>query len=251
MIFPPRSTMPHAALYVGGGAPPPSFHPSDLFSGDDGGLWIPAESDLFEERTGGSATTPSSTDGVVGTMEDLSGNATWAFAPADSARPLKKVDGGITSILLDGTDDVFNCPDTIDPTGITFAFGFKKNSDTQGAFAAAYDDGSFGTFTALYQDGSSSSSKVGASCTIDGSSFSGDRNAFHDALNDGAYHTIIFQNDATVFDIAQFGVGVNIFGDTDNGLYVGGNCTFAMAINRTLDSGELSDLATYIAGTYT
>lgn len=62
-------------------------------------------STLFVERTGASASTPASVDGVIGTIIDLSGAGNHITAQSDAARPLLKLDGSTYYGLGDGTDD--------------------------------------------------------------------------------------------------------------------------------------------------
>lgn len=62
-------------------------------------------STLFVERTGASASTPASVDGVVGTVLDLSGNGNHAVAPSDEARPILRRNGSIYYLEWDEVDD--------------------------------------------------------------------------------------------------------------------------------------------------
>lgn len=87
-----------------------SFHPRQL----DGLVALYDISDLsklFEERTGASATTPASVDGVVGTALDLSGNGHHLTATSDAARPLLKSEGGRFWLEFDGVDDYLQTAD--------------------------------------------------------------------------------------------------------------------------------------------
>lgn len=91
-------------LSVGGGA----FTPLAL-----SGLaaWFDATRSTFQERTGGSATTPAAADNdPVGSWLDLSGNARHATGPADSKRPVLKlgVKNGRSVVRFDGTDDILS-----------------------------------------------------------------------------------------------------------------------------------------------
>lgn len=94
-----------------GGAPVAGFDPADLFSTEAGGFYnINDTSTLFQERTGASATTPSTVNTVVGTIRDLSGNDNHLTAPSDNARGILRVDGnGKYYIEMDGIDDTYVC----------------------------------------------------------------------------------------------------------------------------------------------
>ena len=86
----------------------PAFHPSDLFgSGEDGIIWdFTNAASRFQERTGGSATTPADdVDEPIGTILDESGNGNHGTASADGVRPLLKDVGGVLHALFDGSDD--------------------------------------------------------------------------------------------------------------------------------------------------
>lgn len=71
-------------------------------------LWLKADSGLYQERTGASATTPASADGdPVGTWLDRSGQANHLTTTADSKRPSLKlaIQNGRPAVLSDGVDD--------------------------------------------------------------------------------------------------------------------------------------------------
>ncbi len=90
-----------------------------LFGGGEEGFVLDflATSTTFQERTGASATTPSGTDGPIGTVLDLSGNANHFVAPSDGARPLlRNPSGAVRRANADGVDDFLNC-DSISITG--------------------------------------------------------------------------------------------------------------------------------------
>lgn len=78
----------------------------DAFTGAEEGLWVDSTdaATLFQERTGGSATTPSAVDDPVGTRLDKSGNNNHQTAPSDAARPLRR-DTPVAHIEYDETDD--------------------------------------------------------------------------------------------------------------------------------------------------
>ena len=86
----------------GGGAP---FDPVSLFTTEQGFIHdLTNPANVFQERTGASATTPSGNGGPIGSMKDLSPNNNWAIAPADAARPLWRAAGYCDP---DGVDDGF------------------------------------------------------------------------------------------------------------------------------------------------
>lgn len=89
-------------VYPGGAA----FNPASLFaSGEVGAVYDFSNlSTLFEERTAG-GTTPSSVNGVIGTVRDLSGLGNHWVAVSDAARPLLKLSGGVYYADADGIDD--------------------------------------------------------------------------------------------------------------------------------------------------
>lgn len=67
---------------------------------------------MFQERTGGSATTPSGANGPIGSLKDLSPNNNWAVAVSDVTRPLSRQGVGVPNNYLepDGIDDGLNVP---------------------------------------------------------------------------------------------------------------------------------------------
>jgi len=83
------------------------FNPIDLFGGGEDGVFydISDLTTLFEERTGASATTASSVDGVVGTVLDKSGNAHHLTAADDAERPILRQSGSLYYLEFDGSDD--------------------------------------------------------------------------------------------------------------------------------------------------
>lgn len=91
----------------GGGSAPAPFSPASLFGGGAKGAYFDISdlSTLFEERTGASATTPASVDGVVGTVLDKSGNDNHITAPSDAARPILRQAGDLYYLDFDGTND--------------------------------------------------------------------------------------------------------------------------------------------------
>jgi len=59
----------------------------------------------FQERTGASATTPSTNGDVVGSLKNQGTLGGWAVASTDAKRPILRVSGGLTYIEFDGVDD--------------------------------------------------------------------------------------------------------------------------------------------------
>src|SRR5690606_34059523 len=110
----------------------PSFHPTQL-PGLVALYDISDLSSLFVERTGASASTPASIDGVVGTVLDLSGNGYHLTASSDAARPLLRQSGGLYSVEFDGTDDSLNIGTSSlfrNVEGATVVAGYIRNSGT-------------------------------------------------------------------------------------------------------------------------
>lgn len=106
----------------------PAFHPTDL-TGLVALYDISDLSTLKVERTGASATTPSSVDGVVGTDLDLSGNAYHMAAGSDAARPLLKTSGGLYWLQPDGVDDYLKSSSTASPgNDVTMMVAFRAPS---------------------------------------------------------------------------------------------------------------------------
>lgn len=83
-----------------------AFDPVSLFAGGESGAIYDVSdlSSMFEERAGG-GTTPSSVNGVVGTIRDKSGLGNHWVAVADAARPILKQSGSIYYLDTDSTDD--------------------------------------------------------------------------------------------------------------------------------------------------
>lgn len=81
-----------------------TFHPTQL-PGLVALYDISDLSSLFVERTGASASTPASVDGVVGTVLDLSGQGNHVTAPSDAARPILRESNGLYWLEGDGVDD--------------------------------------------------------------------------------------------------------------------------------------------------
>lgn len=103
------------------------FDPSDLTS-------------LYEERTGG-GTTPSSVNGVVGTMRDLSGNGNHLVAASDGQRPLLRQNGALYYLQFDGTDDLMRFSATLTQPWV-------RVSGIRALTGVASDDQVFGGVTA-------------------------------------------------------------------------------------------------------
>lgn len=112
-----------------------TYSPVALFAGGEAGFYFDPSvlSSLFQERTGGSATTPAVVDGVVGTMLDLSGNGNHATAPSDAARPILKQSGGLYYLQFDGVNDclVFDGSDLVGTT-YTVAAAWEQLTDPTG-----------------------------------------------------------------------------------------------------------------------
>lgn len=63
---------------------------------------------LFLERTGASATTPASVDGLVGSIKNHGTLGGWLTAPSDDARPFLRSAAGYRYLEYDATDDVLS-----------------------------------------------------------------------------------------------------------------------------------------------
>jgi hypothetical protein len=63
---------------------------------------------LKQERTGGSATTPSAADEVIGSIQNKGSAGGWATAFTDSARAILRVSGGLSYAESDGIDDGYD-----------------------------------------------------------------------------------------------------------------------------------------------
>lgn len=96
-------------------------------------------STLFVERTGASASTPASVNGVVGTVLDLSGNGNHATAPSDAARPILRESNGLYWLEGDGVDDLLQTGPTFQVAyGSTIAAAFAHMNSTESASLVAF-----------------------------------------------------------------------------------------------------------------
>lgn len=85
-----------------------SFAPTDITGLK---LWLKADTGLYQERTGASATTPASADAdPVGSWLDQSGQANHITAASDARRPALKlaIQNGLPVVRFDGVDDYLN-----------------------------------------------------------------------------------------------------------------------------------------------
>lgn len=93
------------ALSEGGGGIPfasiLSLSPELAFSAREVGA-------AFQERTGAGATTPSGTDGVVGSFKNFGTKGGFVVAPTDAARPIMRASGTLRYLEGDGADDVLS-----------------------------------------------------------------------------------------------------------------------------------------------
>lgn len=99
----------------------PSVGDSDTYA-----FWQVSDlSTLFEERTGASATTPSSVDGVVGTVLDKGNAGAHIVATADGNRGVLRQSGSYYYIEQDGVDDYYVTQSSIATLGIMTASAFE------------------------------------------------------------------------------------------------------------------------------
>lgn len=100
-----------ALIGSGGGGGASSLLPQiqAMFGGGEQGVIYDVTDplSLFQERTGASATTPSGSNGPIGTLKDLSPNNNWSVAPSDAARCLSRQGVGAPNVYgeFDGVDD--------------------------------------------------------------------------------------------------------------------------------------------------
>lgn len=110
-----------------------------------GAIWdISDLSTLFVERTGASATTAASVNGVVGTVIDASGNGWHLTAPSDAARPILRQAGSLYYLEHDGTDDYFNIGSgDLSSLGTTAVFGIALDPTTDTAYIILGDSADY------------------------------------------------------------------------------------------------------------
>ena len=82
---------------------------------------------VFEERTGASATTPASVDGVVGTIKSPV-NGYYAIATSDAARGVLRTDGTYYWLETDGTNTEYRVTTLVMSQPITYFQAAKSDS---------------------------------------------------------------------------------------------------------------------------
>lgn len=223
---------------------PAFFNPADLFASGEDGTFINANdlSTVFQERTGASATTPSTVGDPVGTILDQSGNGTHWTAPADNQRPTLETSGGLYYLDFSGTD-YMECTvnGAVDFTGTdsVICTGFNPNSD---ASYVTHENGS-GGFVLCGIDGSASapsSTNFVTSYRKDGATWTPTtRNIVHDELT-GASHVVTMEG-VNWSGASRFGFSNYV------GLELAGRLYVSVLIDRALTSTERADLESWIA----
>ena len=160
-------------------------------------LHVTQESELYEERTGASATTPSSNGGVVGSVQDLSGNNNWLTMGSDAARPLLQSSGSVY-LDFDGVDDGGNFANSFPvSTNFDIVLGIKFSSAK--TFFMLFNAGGYGTTSTpllgIGQNSSGSPSYSGVTPsdnTVNRASVGANpsRDVFHDNIVDDTYKVI-------------------------------------------------------------
>lgn len=104
--------------------------PLPLFAaGEKGGWWDPSNlASVWEDSAG---TVPASVDGVVGKINDLSGNSFHFLQATTANKPILRLASGKYYLEFDGADDFMSCA-SFDLSGtptITGCVGARKTSD--------------------------------------------------------------------------------------------------------------------------
>lgn len=99
----PRTANPPSAGQFG--AVSAAWTPAELFADSQDGFWYdPSDlSTVWEDDAG---TTPASVNGVVGRIDDKSGNGNYATQSTAAAKPILRQSGSLYYLEFDNTDDV-------------------------------------------------------------------------------------------------------------------------------------------------
>lgn len=155
---------------------------------------------LFEERTGASATTPASVDGVVGTIKSVH-NTVYLTAPSDAARPTLKKIGSRYYLKFDGSDDAFNFSLAL-PTSAGLAAFIAIGNETNFLALAHGGAGTTGApFLFISENGSASDSyfNAGAPSTyINGRVIGPTRDELRDEIVNGSTIHVLTQRPITL-----------------------------------------------------
>lgn len=221
------------------------FSPSSLFaSGEGGGWWDPSDADSVWEDSAG--TTAASVDGVVGRLDDKSGNDNHLVQATTADKPLWRDVGGFQYLEADGTDDYMQ----VTFTGLTQPnWIFLAVNDT----GSGIGDHFASSGTTFVRITTASANRIAASA--------GTSQIMAAAIRPNEDHIFGFLFDGTsgiyrldgveTHTSLNFGTngydGLTIFAREDGVVTFTGNLNQILIIDRALTAGEISDLETHFA----
>ena len=151
------------------------WNPIDL--GSDLACWLDPSQGVFTERTGSSATTPSTTGNPVGTWRARNGTINCT-ATTDASRPNYRSTGmnGYPALQFDATDDFLSCPDLLAVTQnkpyVYIFLGAKITSATSERIPIFFGNNVGSTRTALFfNQGGTSGTMTAGGRRLDANSF--------------------------------------------------------------------------------